>query len=222
MTRPAEVIETPWDSKAFGIPTFEIKSASEAAFEFAASVPGHYTVRIDPLQNSEILHRFGFYYCDTLIEPFATKVMFAPYPDERIEIVPIEASALEALCRHAFSHGRFHRDPLIDNELADQRYLNWLKDIREEGEVFGLTCNDRLAAFFACKGPAILLHAVSSEFRGKGLAKYLWSKACMHLFEHNPEIHSSVSAANLAVVNLYASLGFRFRSATDIYHKLTS
>jgi hypothetical protein len=54
------------------------------------------------------------------------------------------------------------------------------------------------------------------------MAKFLWTPVCQALFDAGAsEIVSSISAANLAVVNLYSSLGFRFRNAVDIYHRLT-
>ena len=34
------------------------------------------------------------------------------------------------------------------------------------------------------------------------------------------EVKSSISAANIAVLNLYASLGFSFSKPQDIYHRL--
>ena len=67
-----------------------------------------------------------------------------------------------------------------------------------------------------------LLHAVAEECRGRGIAKFLWSRACEELFACGHEqLQSSVSAANLAVVNLYSSLGFRFREVSDVYHRFT-
>jgi hypothetical protein len=35
-----------------------------------------------------------------------------------------------------------------------------------------------------------------------------------------PRVSSSVSAANVAVLNLYASLGFSFGRPQDIYHRI--
>jgi len=88
--------------------------------------------------------------------------------------------------------------------------------------VVGLLFQNELAGFIAHEEGALRLHAVESRFRGQGLAKYLWTTACLYLFEQGVgEIHSSISAANLAVVNLYASLGFRFRHAMDVYHRLS-
>ena len=119
-------------------------------------------------------------------------------------------------------HGRFHRDFNLSDDAADQRYVNWLQQLYREKEVFAMAWDGELAAFFACDGNRILLHAVAEKFRGKGLAKYLWSLSCQELFAFGHEqLQSSVSSSNLAVVNLYASLGFRFRGAIDIYQRLT-
>jgi ribosomal protein S18 acetylase RimI-like enzyme len=80
---------------------------------------------------------------------------------------------------------------------------------------------ESVAGFFAFSRNKILLHALSESFRGKGLAKYFWSAACEKLFSQGfSELISSISASNLAVLNLYASLGFRFRKPLDVYHWL--
>lgn len=215
--------ETPWDALAFGLPTYELAEPSEAALAAAATTPGHFTVRVDPLADKSALHRHGFYYCDTLVVPEVTAARFIAHSDPQAGIrrdLPLEQ--LEALCLGVFEFGRFHRDFNLPGEQADQRYIGWLRQLAREGEVFALTYAGDLAGFFACAGPRILLHAVAPGCRGKGLGKALWTCACAELFAAGHErLESSVSAANLAIVNLYASLGFRFRSPQDIYHRLT-
>ena len=66
-----------------------------------------------------------------------------------------------------------------------------------------------------------MLHAVAPECRGQGLAKHWWHQAASALLASGqPEVRSSISAANLAVLNLYASLGFSFDHPQDIYHRI--
>jgi len=78
---------------------------------------------------------------------------------------------------------------------------------------------DELAGFFGYSINKIVLHALSENYRGRGLAKCLWSAACKELFDlGHGEIVSSISVSNVAVLNLYASLGFRFRNPLDVYH----
>lgn len=222
MKCPVTVRETPWDKKVFGMDTFEILTFDESARDFVLTTAGHFTAKVNPLADQRTLVECGFYYCDTLIEPFAREEMVKFYHDQRAGICDVDISQVSPMCLEAFEHGRFHRDPNLGQSVADKRYLQWLTQMYDSGEVFGLTWEGRLAAFFACSENRIPLHAVDAQFRGKGLAKYLWSAAIQKLFDHGyDELSSSVSAANLAVLNLYSSLGFRFRNAVDVYHRIT-
>ena len=216
-------VSTPWDALVFGVPTYEIPEPDETSLALGAIHPGHYTVKVDPLASKALLHLHGFYYCDTLLVPVAKKTEFIGCFDERAGIDRcVEVDALVDLCRDTFTHDRFHRDFNLPGDAADDRYTNWLQQLSRDKDVFGLTWEGSLTAFFACDGNRILLHCVAEEFKGRGLAKFLWSRACDELFACGHEqLQSSISAANLAVVNLYASLGFRFREATDIYHRMT-
>jgi ribosomal protein S18 acetylase RimI-like enzyme len=220
MAKFSSVIETPWDSRALGIATFEIKSLSEEVLKEVATKPGHFTAKVSPLASKKMLHDYGFYYSDTLIEPYCTLEKFIP--SENQEVLISRSAAVEdlvAISRHAFIYGRFHRDFNIDEEHADLRYVLWLKDLYNSGDVFGLMYHDELVGFFGYSINKIVLHALSEKYRGRGLAKSLWSAACKELFGlGHREIISSISVSNVAVLNLYASLGFRFRNPLDVYH----
>jgi len=55
------------------------------------------------------------------------------------------------------------------------------------------------------------------------LAKYWWHATCCELFgAGHLEVTSSISAINMAVLNLYASLNFSFRNPLDVYHRLVT
>jgi ribosomal protein S18 acetylase RimI-like enzyme len=126
-----------------------------------------------------------------------------------------------AILDGAFTYGRFHRDFSLDKKAADQRYARWLKELYLSGNIFALLFENQLAGFFAFSGNRIALHALGKDFRGKGLSKYLWSAACKELFRRgNQELISFISATNIPVLNLYISLGFRFRNPKDVYHRL--
>jgi hypothetical protein len=222
MTERNPIRPTPWDQSAFGIPTYEITSLTPAALADAMRNPGHYTAKVDPLASTRLLHEHGFYYCDTLIEPYCTpeRLIF----HERSGIVlsrEVPLPEVMAIAHGAFVFGRFHRDFNLEKQSADLRYDNWLRQLHESGSVIAARYGGEAAAFFAVSGGKLVLHAVSQKQRGSGLAKYFWSAVCRALFqEGQQELTSSISAANLAVLNLYASLGFGFRNATDVYHRL--
>jgi ribosomal protein S18 acetylase RimI-like enzyme len=218
----AHLNPTPWDAKAFGFPTFEVKTLSEEVLRAIVGLPGHYTVKVPPLSNKQRLEKHGFYYCDTLLEPYCAKPNFVPHLKPSVRVSKkVELERVLAICHGAFEFGRFYRDFNLDKSAIDRRYDNWLTQIFEEGGVYGLWLETTLAGFVAVKGSHLVLHVVARDFRGKGLAKYFWTAVCKDLYESgHEELTSSVSAGNVAVINLYASLGFRFRNPLDVYHRM--
>lgn len=219
---PSALISTPWDAAAFGLDTYELADASAGTLRVAIHTPGHHTVRVDPLASKQLLHEHGFYYCDTLLEPHcpAGKLKALTHPDAAIA-KDAGWQELLAIGQGAFAHGRFHRDFNLGQACADTRYNNWLHQLYDKECVYGLFWRGDLAGFIAHSGNSLVLHAVAESHRGKGLAKYWWSAVCAELFSAgHAEVKSSISAANMAALNLYASLGFGFRNPMDVYHRL--
>jgi len=219
LAKPIERV--PWDSAALGCEAYELQSAAPGALALARA-PGHYTVRVDPLADKRILHENGFYYCDTLIEPFcaAREFKLQPHPAAGVSRDAV-LEPLLAICRGAFEQGRFHRDFNVERARADLRYENWLRTLHAAGKVYGLLWEDELAGFIAHEGGKLVLHALGAKHRGRGLARHLWSAVCAELARQGAlELTSSISATNLAALNLYVSLGFRFRNPLDVYHRV--
>jgi len=212
----------PWDTAALGVESFELKEASAAAMAQMRESAGHYAVKVDPLASKRLLHENGFYYCDTLIEPHCTADRFAGRPHADAAVTrDTDLDAVLASCHGAFAHGRFHRDFNVDRARADARYDRWLASLHAQGRVYGLLFAGEPAGFAAVVSGRLVLHAVAERFRGRGLAAGLWTALCRELYAAGePEITSSISAANLAVLNLYAALGFRFRNPVDVYHRV--
>lgn len=213
---------TPWDTAAFGMPTWELLEYSSAALRQAAQTAGHHTLRVDPLADKRLLHEYGFYYCDTLIEPHcnAARLRAMQNPEANIS-KDVDVEQALAICHGAFAHGRFHRDFNLPKAAADLRYDNWLKQLLEAEQVYGLYWQGALAGFIGHSGNNLVLHALTEKYRGKGMSKYWWSAVCSELLVlGHEEVTSSISATNLAVLNLYASLGFSFNNPQDVYHRL--
>ena len=222
MSENRQIKPVPWDKAAFGFDCFEIVDPAPALLKKALTTPGHYTVKVDPLADKSPLHQYGFYYCDTLIEPWCTVDRLIDFTHEKVSLsADVPVGVIVEICRNAFLYGRFHRDFNIDRKKADARYENWLKELHRAGQVYGLLLDGKVAGFIAHSGDQLVLHAMSAAYRGKGLAKFFWSKVCRQLFdEGHVEIQSSISFVNMAVINLYAALGFRFRSPVDVYHRM--
>ncbi|MDE2310815.1 MAG: GNAT family N-acetyltransferase [Betaproteobacteria bacterium] len=213
---------TPWDTAALGMPAWELTEYSDEALRQAVQTAGHHTIRVDALADNRLLHEFGFYYCDTLIEPYCStaRLRMVQHPAATIS-KEVDGERAMMICHGAFAHDRFHRDFNVPRAAADLRYDNWLKQLLEAQQVYGLYWQDVLAGFICYSGNSLILHALSGEYGGKGLAKYWWSAVCNELLSTGcEEVKSSISAANAAALNLYASLGFSFRHPVCIYHRL--
>jgi GNAT superfamily N-acetyltransferase len=221
MAAAGPIERVPWDSAALGCEAYELASAAPEVLAQARAA-GHYTVRASPLADKRALHEHGFYYCDTLIEPFCAAREFKPQPHPAAGVSrDAVLEPLLAMCHGAFQQGRFHRDFNVARARADLRYENWLRTLHETGKVYGLTWEDELAGFIGHEGGKLVLHALGARHRGRGLARHLWSAVCADLARQGAqELSSSISVSNLAALNLYVSLGFRFRNSVDVYHKV--
>ena len=214
--------DTPWDTAVFGMHTAELVEYSDAALKKASQIPGHYAIKVDPLADKRLLHENDFYYCDTLIEPYCTtqQLVRVEHLDATIS-KQVEWEALAPIGHGAFAHGRFHRDFNLHRAQADLRYDNWLRQLYERNVVYGLYWRGELAGFIAHEVNKLVLHAVIENHRGRGRAKYWWSAVSSELLAAgHAEVKSSISATNLAALNLYASLGFSFCKSLDVYHRL--
>lgn len=220
MQMSEDIVKTPWDERAFHINTYEIKTVSEEVMAKVASMKGHFTVKVDPLSSKEILSKYGFYYCDTLIEPHIIYKNFIYHAHEHISISEkVDLDRVTAICHGAFSHGASHRDFNINKQNADLRYDLWLKDLYNSKNIFNLLFEQKTAGFFGFTKNRIVLYALHKDYQGKGLSKYFFSVACKALFDKGyDELISSISVSNCSVLNLHASLGFRFRNPLDVYH----
>lgn len=222
MTKASLIKATPWDAAVFGMPTWELVEYSEAALQQAKQTTGHHTIKVDHLADKRLLKEYGFFYCDTLIEPRcnAARLRVIQHPNATIS-KSIDAEQLLLISHGAFSHGRFHRDFNLPNSAADLRYDKWLEHLIKKQQVYGLYWQRELAGFIAYSENMLVLHALAEKFRGKGLSKFWWCEVCNSLFEAGiREVKSSISVTNLAAINLYSSLKFIFREPRDVYHCL--
>jgi len=210
------------DSKIFQMDAFDILELSTSALNEMVKIKGHYTHKINPLACKKMLYENDFYYCDTLLEPYCSKHTFNYFENELATFGEIgNLDDIINICNNSFTHGRFHRDFKLNKIMAEQRYKSWLTQLYDEKHIYTLYYSDNLAGFVGYTNNKLVLHAMDSKYRGKGLAKYLWSRVCEDLFNKgHQEITSSVSATNLAAINLYSSLGFKFRNAVDVYHRI--
>ncbi|CAH2716749.1 hypothetical protein BACCIP111895_03937 [Neobacillus rhizosphaerae] len=218
----------PWDSKTFGIKCYDIVSYNEEVLKQTDDKEGHFTIKVNPLSDKSLLQRYGFYYVDTLIQPNCEKDNFKSFKFEKDTLridtnhVDYDLELFTDMFDGLFRHGRFHRDFNINNDDADKRYMSWFKQIFDEGVIHVCLYEDNAVGFMAYKGNDLLLTGLDKSVKGKGLAKYFWSESCKVILNNYGSFITSVSATNLAALNLYNSLGFKFNNPIDVYHKFNS
>ncbi|GEN87332.1 GNAT family N-acetyltransferase [Oceanobacillus sp. FSL W8-0428] len=214
---------TPWDSRNFPLATYQLTEYNEDALRESADVEGHFTVKVDPLADKALLHKYGFYYADTLMEPYCYRDKFLK---ERAGDVSFHenynADDILAIAEEAFQGGRYHRDFQVPNEMADLRYRNWVKDLIEQKLILAYKQEGRVEGFFAYQEENILLLAMHKDIRGQGFASPFAAACVKEQFERTgkEQLITSISPSNPASLNVFIGLGFRLRAGKDIYHKV--
>ena len=67
------------------------------------------------------------------------------------------------------------------------------------------------------------LTAVAPEFQGKGLGKGIWNSVlALHRDSGIDSVVTTISSANVRVLNLYSSLGFKFEAPEMTFHWVRS
>lgn len=137
-----------------------------------------------------------------------------------------DADSIAAIAGEIFRAGRFHVDPLIDPAIGDLRYRRWITNAFCNPAQRVWRCREagRITAFFVVESPAPdqrfwSLVGMAPGLAGRGLAARIW-RAMLH--KHREEgarkVSTSISSHNVAVLNLYVKLGFRFPSPEITLH----
>lgn len=214
---------TPWDSRNFPVDTFQLTEYSEKALQAAEGVEGHFTIKVDPLADKALLQKYGYYYADTLLEPYCDRNRFL---EDRAEAVVFHEdynkNEVLAIAEEAFQGGRYHRDFQVPNEMADLRYRNWVNDLIEQNLILAYKQDGRVAGFFAYQEENILLLAMHRNIRGQSFAIPFAAACVKEQFRRTDktQLITSISPSNPASLNVFINLGFRLRAGKDIYHKV--
>jgi L-amino acid N-acyltransferase YncA len=117
-----------------------------------------------------------------------------------------------------FATGRLHFDPQVGAEIGNRRYAAWAANAFDnpQQEVLTFRMEGRTIGFLVVEKPEPdrrfwSLIGLAPGLTGLGLGRRSWhSLLAFHAAEGVREVSTSISSQNLAVFNLYVSLGFRF------------
>lgn len=193
--------------------------------------------RLDHLRIRETmaLERAGFRFVETTYEVGLDDLGAVGPPAPDLEIEPIRAAdpdlaAVMAIAESAFTTGRFALDPRLERTVNGRRYATWVESAANGTSqiVLGARRDGELVGFFVVEdlgGGAMYWHltAVAPEAQGRGIGRSLWrTMVARHRAAGAGSIRTTISGHNLAVINLYARLGFRFVGSAQTFHRLTA
>ncbi|MFL0581110.1 hypothetical protein ACH0B6_00965 [Solibacillus silvestris] len=130
---------------------------------------------------------------------------------------------LKSIVKESFLHGRFHEDPFLGADLAKNRYENWIPQLIEDTNFHIIEIKGEVAGFFnyVIKDDILDLPLSGLSKQYSGLGGYMWNDMFSYIQEKEDvkKVKIMISAANIAVLNLYTALGFKVTESLFGYHK---
>lgn len=239
---PLACARVPWDSELFGFPFYELKCADADPEALAGHLGGGLDslprdraclalARLPPAQTriAGILARHGFYPVETMLDfdlVLARLNLIVKHDPERYRFrraTPADLPVVRDIAHGAFAADRFHMDPNIALDKANQRYADWVEKSFLAGDpVFVLEEMDPLhvIGFIQCRDLAprivdVCLSAVHRDIQNSGVGVQMYQ----HLFldyraRGYRKAVTHVSINNLGGVKLTLRYGFTVSNAT--------
>lgn len=238
-----DVFVVPWDSEIFGYPVAQIERIAIIGSATPRALPRQFgkwlernevqlascRLASNRLRESMLLEAERFRFIEMVYCPILETHYRMQHSDGRLVIddaLPEDIQAIEAIAGAAFVTGRFVLDWRLDSERSNCRYQHWVRNSfrGDRHKVLKATLDRKLIGFFIVEERSSVdvywhLTAIAPEWQGKGLGRMLWAQmAARHFKDGFGRIETTISAHNVAILNLYAALGFRFGSPQVTLH----
>lgn len=250
---PLHYAWVPWDSDLYGFPFYELKCndtppallaqhlpvwlsglpAERACLVYAKIAPGAV-----PL--AQVLAQHGFYPVETLMEFHLhlarLNLIIRHQPDQsHLRLAdPADLPRIRAIAGSAFAADRFHLDPHLPPEKADQRYSQWIeRSFKAQEPIFVLEDTRRglpepgqghIMGFVQCRETApktmdISLGAVDKDIQNTGAGVLMYQRLFIECRAQGyREVITRVSLHNIGGIKLTLRLGFTVWSAVTTLH----
>lgn len=223
------MVPQPFDSEIIGAPVYRAEPRSVTEIPaLDASVPDDaalVSVRV-PLDWVKVMAMTGFREIERLVS-FERPLSAADgdiLPDGIRLTTAEDADACADIAGRCFKFDRYHADPELDNDAADESKRAWARnDVLGRGDAgFVAEFRGKIVGFNLClRGDdwaMIDLIAVAPEAQGLGLGKALVEAAIRHYAGRVPTLKVGTQSSNNASLAIYGANGFTKSSESVTFH----
>jgi ribosomal protein S18 acetylase RimI-like enzyme len=235
----------PWDTDIFGFNFYDLRlppfapGLSDSLVGLVQKLTSESSgkcllftrVGADDIPTIQTLTRSGFYPVETMVEPSRDLRSFELVRDfSSLALRPAErrdAGRLLELSQTAFGADRYHLDPNLSKECADERYRSWVRSSLESDDlalVFEKAADQTVLGFVVLREAEnnnidISLAAIDSKHQDAGLGVIMYGKCLAECRSRGyKRAVTRISLNNVRVLNIYAHYGFMFRRPRVTLH----
>lgn len=232
---------TPWDERVFEVKTIEI---TDLRFESVEN--GRVLVRkllkehqpelcygrfdADDFSTKEVMLQTDFFPVESQASLFIPSLgrysLLETHQKRILDLDEADAEDRRAVIDHSagmFKFSRFHEDPFIDQDKADQRMQNWVRQMVEEGQpllVYRMKGALTSFVFYEIKGQVVTLN-LGGSVEGRGMiTPYFFGSVIDYFKKREMKVLDGVdvSIANTGIFKVYLALNFELRKTYIDYH----
>lgn len=236
-----EFRETPWDKRVFDLDTLEITNLSIRSVskgqELVNQLLEDQTPELcygrfeaDDLLSKQVLINRGFIPTESQVSLFIPSLERYELPEmHQKRILPLNEATEEdriQVIEHTagmFRFSRFHEDPFIDPNKADQRMQNWVQQMAEENVpllVYKMKGALTSFVFYEIKEQTVFLK-LGGSVEGRGMiTPYFFGSVINHFKKMEMKVLDGVdvSVANTGIFKVYLALNFDLKNTFVDYH----
>jgi hypothetical protein len=193
-------------------------------------------------RTSRMLEANGFYFVESTLRPSAALGEYATldrfvadssgvlprrYERTELDVRTVDRSdhgmitAVRMIANESFVYDRFHVDHNCPAEAASRRYSLWVGDLFADGTVrfHVLLLRTQPVAFMASRKGDLLLAGFARRYASAGLGEFFWLSVLEHLRADGVRrVSTLISVNNVAALNLYTRLTFKFCDPESTFH----
>jgi len=236
--------ETPWDKRVFGVETIEIMKADfqneEEAVKLLSQLEGgieeegliYFRNDSRDLILKKIMIANNYYVPESSLRLNHRKIQrcdFGSIYSDNLCLIDKandgHVNELKDIAKTAFSFSRFHEDPFLDIKKSIKRYEFWIDDLIRQGKrILLYVKNDEVISFMFYEyiNDERINLILGGSKNGYGVLMPLFISSVLTCLKGSgvKAVDVTISASNIAIFNMYVSLGFQVIESMFDYHKI--